>query len=149
MVDIAAGLAAVGQALSIAKTLREMEKSVSEAEFKLQIADLYTSLSDAKIALADAREALQAKDAEIGKLKSVADNRVKTIRVGQFNYGMGSDGRPFSLPFCPACEQTNGMQVPISRGIGGHNICPKCKGVYSARDTMLPMGFTVPSDANG
>ncbi|RWI14450.1 MAG: hypothetical protein EOQ92_28880 [Mesorhizobium sp.] len=67
--DIVGGLAAVGQALDIARQLREFDKSFSDAEFKLKVAELYSALSDTKMALADAREAIQERDSEIRRLK--------------------------------------------------------------------------------
>ncbi|TIU30705.1 MAG: hypothetical protein E5W27_00020 [Mesorhizobium sp.] len=120
--DIVGGLAAVGQALDIAKQLREFEKSFADAEFKLKIAELYSALSDTKMALADAREAIQETDSEIKRLKAVADSKVTTVRIGQYNFGINSDGKPSSLPFCPNCEQTQGLQIQISRGTAGHNL---------------------------
>ncbi|TPN45327.1 hypothetical protein FJ976_24135 [Mesorhizobium sp. B1-1-9] len=142
--DIVGGLAAVAQALDIAKQLREFDKSFSDAEFKLKIAELYSALSDTKMALADARGAIQDKDTEIRRLKSLADSKVKTVRVGQYNYGIGPDGNAASLPFCPTCEQTRGLQIQLTHSLGGHNQCPSCKGVYNGRDTQLPAGFKMP-----
>ncbi|TIP57028.1 MAG: hypothetical protein E5X56_21845 [Mesorhizobium sp.] len=139
--DIVVRLAAVGQAFDIARQLREFEKSFSDAEFKLKITELYSALSDTKMALADAREAIQERDSEIKRLKVLADSKVRTVRVGQYNYGITPDGKPSSLPFCPTCEQTQALQIQISHGLGGHNLCPKCKGIYNARDTALPVGF--------
>ncbi|RUU85796.1 hypothetical protein EOB59_30935 [Mesorhizobium sp. M7A.F.Ca.MR.176.00.0.0] len=142
--DIVGGLAAAAQALDIARQLREFDKSFSDAEFKLKIADLYLALSDTKMALADARDALQERDSEIRRLKALAESKVKTVRVGQYNYGINPDGKPASLPFCPTCEQSHGLQIQITHSIGGHNLCPKCKGVYNGRDTQLPAGFKMP-----
>ncbi|TIN08737.1 hypothetical protein [Mesorhizobium sp.] len=147
--DIVGGLAAVGQALEIAKQLREFEKSFADAEFKLKIAELYSALSDAKMALADAREAIQERDAEIKRLKVLSVRKVKTIRVRQYNYGINPDGKPASPPFCPTCEQTRGLQIQISHGTGGHNLCPSCKGICNARDTALPVGFQMPDNETG
>ena len=56
--DIVTGIAAVAQAISIAKDLREMDKEIDRAEFKLKIADLTSALADAKIALVDAQDSL-------------------------------------------------------------------------------------------
>ncbi|RWQ66211.1 MAG: hypothetical protein EOS85_31315 [Mesorhizobium sp.] len=147
--DIVGGLAAVGQALEIARQLREFEKTFTDAEFKLKLAELYSALSDTKMALADAREAIQERDSEIRRLKVLSDSKVKTVRVGQYNYGIKPDGKPSSLPFCPTCEQTQGLQIQISHGLGGHNLCPKCQGIYNGRDTALPVGFQMPNAENG
>lgn len=142
--DIITGLAAASQALEIAKKLRELDQDFKASEFKLQIAELYGNLADVKIALADAKTALQEKDREIERLKQVDDGKLKTIRIGNYNFGIGEDGKPLSKAFCPACEQSNGAQIPISRGLSGHDFCPKCQGVYDARATNLPVGFKVP-----
>ncbi|PDT24465.1 hypothetical protein [Rhizobium hidalgonense] len=142
--DIMMGLAAATQALDIAKKLREFDQDFKASEFRLQIAELYGNLADVKIALADAKAALQEKDQEIERLKRVNEGKLKTIRIGNYNFGIGEDGKPLSKAFCPACEQSNGAQIPISRGLSGHDLCPKCQGVYDARATNLPVGFKMP-----
>ena len=53
--DIASGLSAASAAITIAKDLREIDRSVDEATFKLKIAELTEALADTKIALSDAR----------------------------------------------------------------------------------------------
>lgn len=141
--DLMTGLAAAGQALEIAKKLREFDKELKNAEFKLQIADLYTNLAEVKIALADAQTALQAKDAEIAELKAVKALKMQTVEVGGFNYGIAKDGSVLKKPFCPICEQAGGFQIPISNGLRGHDLCPKCNGVFDARKTNLPSGYTL------
>jgi hypothetical protein len=77
-----------------------------------------------KIALADAKTSLQEKDSEIARLGAIADGKLKTIRVGNYNFGMDDEGKPLPKAFCPTCE-SEGKQIPISRGVGGHDICPK------------------------
>lgn len=142
--DIVAGISAAAQALDIAKKLREFDQDFKGAEYKLQIAELYTALAEVKIALADAQSEIQAKQAQIERLEAVTANRMRTIRVQGFNYGIGEDGRPLGKPFCPVCEQTSGMQIQISDGLAGHDLCPKCQGIFDARKTNLPSGFVMP-----
>ena len=55
MVDISQGLTAVSTALTIAKQLRDIDRSVDEATFKMAIADLTEALADAKVAIAEAK----------------------------------------------------------------------------------------------
>lgn len=144
MVDVVAGLAAMAQAIDIVKSIREMDKSLDDAQVKLRMAELYSALTDAKMALADAKMDLQAKDAEIARLKEVVADRVPTIRIGEFNFGVGLTGEVYRWAFCNTCEQTSGLQIIVAPGPGGRNICPKCKGVYDGRATSKPAGFKLP-----
>lgn len=66
--DLAGGLAAVSQALGIAKALKEIDKSFDVATHKARVAELYEALAEVKMALSDAREELHTKDGEIRRL---------------------------------------------------------------------------------
>lgn len=136
--DIISGLAAASQALDIAKRIKDINDGLKDAELKLQIAELYEKLADVKIAFADAKIALQEKDAEINGLKAHTLNTIPTKRFGAYEFGIKEDGSLFDLPFCPNCIQTSGKQISITRGVGGHNLCPACKAVYNARETNAP-----------
>ncbi|MBE3752988.1 hypothetical protein HJ186_23040 [Vibrio parahaemolyticus] len=49
-------LGSIGQAISLAKRLREISKNIEDAEFKNLLADLNLELADTKLALADVME---------------------------------------------------------------------------------------------
>lgn len=66
--DIVGGLAAASQAISIARELREIDRSVDESVFKLKIADLQVALADAKVALSEAKLSLATKDEELAEI---------------------------------------------------------------------------------
>ncbi|MCF7647309.1 hypothetical protein KQ944_18340 [Bacillus subtilis] len=138
--DIMTGIAAAAQALDIAKKLKEISNQYKDAEFKLQAADLYSALADVKIALADAKTLLQEKETEIARLSAIESGKFSTKTIGAYQFGIGEDGKLHPRAFCPSCLSTNGHQNMITRGVGGHNICPACKAVYTARETNLPSG---------
>ena len=54
--DFMSGLSAASTAISIAKDLREIDRSVDEASYKLKLADLTAALADTKLALTEARQ---------------------------------------------------------------------------------------------
>lgn len=83
--DVMTGLAAIGTATDIVKTLKDIERGADEAAFKLAIADLHMSLADAQISLSEARISLSEKDEEIHKLKVQLD----ALQSGEI---------------CPVCE---------------------------------------------
>ncbi len=145
--DIVGSLAVAGQALDIVKKLREIDDDLKSAEVKLQLADLYGKLAEVRMALADAQTELRAKDAEIAKLKEVNDGKLKTFMHNGYRFGVDEAGNPLARAFCPACL-ANGQQIIISRGLGGHDLCPKCSGTYSSRDVTLPPGFKLPAAAS-
>lgn len=103
--DIMSALASVGQAIKIAKDLREIERDMDSASYKAKAADLYSNLADLKMALTDAKEELHEKDTVIKKLQAEID----TLKSGET---------------CPLCG-VGRLQVTASRadptfGVFGH-----------------------------
>lgn len=68
--EIAGGIASIGQALNVIKRLQAIERDLDVALVKSQLAEVYSSLADVKIALSDARERLAEKDREIATLSA-------------------------------------------------------------------------------
>jgi hypothetical protein len=68
-VDIAAGLAAASQTLTILKQIRELDASIDSAAFKAKLLEIQESAHDARVALLEAKEAVLAKNEEIAELK--------------------------------------------------------------------------------
>jgi len=129
MVDIMTALATAGQAIKLANDLRGIDKAMDAAEFKLKIADLTVALSDIKIALADAKEELSSKQSEIDALKKKFARIEDTIEYQGYKYARGPDGQPRGAPFCPVCEQKEGLMVRIVDFRSVEN-CPHCNGKY-------------------
>jgi hypothetical protein len=129
--DIMAGLAALSQALTIAKELRQIEKGFNEAEFKLKVAELYSMLADAKVALADAKTEIEAREAEIKALTGQFQVRAATVEYEGYKYEQGPDGKPVGWPYCPICENEGRMvRTTYSGEVRGEGLCPYCKAVY-------------------
>ena len=95
LMDVAAGLALLGQATSIVKNLRDIEKGFDVAALKVQMAELYGTLADVKIALSDAREAIHDKDKKIREL----EEKISTLNSGES---------------CPICGEGR-MKIASSR----------------------------------
>lgn len=93
--DIATGLALLGQATGIVKDLRQIDKGFDAASLKAQMADLYGTLADVKIALSDAREAIHDRDHKIKEL----EEKISTLTSGES---------------CPLCNEGR-MKVTSSR----------------------------------
>lgn len=144
MVDIMTGLAAAGQALDIAKKLKELEKNFDSATFRLEIAELMTALADTKIALAEARATLSEKDAEIARLTAVVENKAPVVFYQGFNFGITPDGQSMGKPFCPACEKTKGTQIQIAELMDEHHQCPICQALYT-NPPKLPASLLPPA----
>lgn len=133
--DWAVALAAAGQAVSIAKDLREIGKGLGEAETKLKLAELYTNLGDVKMALVDAQTEMREKDREIDDLRKSFELRATLVERGDFKFFAGPDGRAKGMAICPRCETVDGRIIRVVRVLGGHTNCPECKRVYVERDT--------------
>ncbi|CDX53487.1 hypothetical protein MPL1032_180011 [Mesorhizobium plurifarium] len=103
--DIMGALATAGQAVKIAKDLRDIERDLDSASYKAKMAELYSSLADIKMALSDAKEALHEKD---GQIKGLRD-QIQALQSGET---------------CPLCS-TGKLKVIASRlhpqfGVLGH-----------------------------
>jgi hypothetical protein len=98
--DIMTGLSAIGQALNVVKSLREIEKGFDAAEFKLKIAELNSALADAKVALADAKAEMDSKQAEIEALLAQFQVRAAAVEYNGYKYEEGPEGRPVGYPYC-------------------------------------------------
>ena len=139
---IVEGLAAATQAISIAKSLRDVEKRYDAATYKAQVTDLMVALSDAKLALTEAREELGAKDKEIAELKASFEEKSQLVKAeGDYLYKAGPDGNPIGYPICPRCEQKDGKIVQLKRD-GSYNeaTCPICNQKYKPVTGYLPAG---------
>jgi hypothetical protein len=131
--DIAAGIGAVSSALTIAQTLRGIDKSYGDATYKAQLAELIVALADAKLAMAEAKEDLAGKDKEIERLKASFEAKAALVAGdGGYNYLADASGNPVGYPVCPKCEQVNGriMQTKEHEN-SGKSRCPACNDVYT------------------
>ena len=131
--DIAAGLAAAGQAMTILKGLRELDKSYDQVALKGQIVDLMDQVLEIRIALQDAKEALQKKDDEIAGLLAANDLKGATVFHRGYRYPEmpGEPGNPSGRPFCLRCEQADGKLIGTTSNPNGRGVaCPECKSAY-------------------
>jgi len=133
VLDITAGLQAVGTALDIARGLRALDKSWDQVQLKGQIIDLTDALVDAKSALVEAREAMAAKDKQIGELLS-AFREWTALVSGRDGYKYRADpaGGPDGYPACPTCESVSGRVVfLLPDGYWRNGKCPACHNKFS------------------
>ena len=126
--DIASGISAVTQGLSIARALRSIEKTYDEATYKARIAEVIESLTDAKLALAEAKDQLAQKNVEIHRLKSDFKTRAELVTGrGDYKYFANNAGEPGGYPVCPRCETLDGRIVQLKQDGGMiHGRCPAC-----------------------
>jgi hypothetical protein len=131
-VDIMTALATAGQAIKLAQDLRGIDKAVDAAEYKIKIAALTEALADLKHALIDAKDDLATKDAEIDRLKKLLQRRAELVEHGGYSYDKGKDGTPKGLPYCPVCEQKDGLlfHLPLPPHGMSTSVCPNCKATY-------------------
>lgn len=125
---IVEAIAAVSQAIDVAKGLRAVEKGWDAAGYKVKIAELMTALSDARMELVAAREAATDKDAEFERLKATLAGQASLVEArGGFKYRSDDKGQPAGLPVCPTCEQRDGrMTLTIKDGSPRKVRCPVC-----------------------
>ena len=143
--DIVAGLAAAANAISITKTLKNLEQTYDAAQFKIQIADLLDKLADTKLALTDAKETLAARDGEIVRLKqSQADRCTLVEGEGGYKFRSDEDGKKLGFPICPKCDPVDGRLVQLVQNDDVRSaICPVCSSSFQPVTCYLANGNTL------
>jgi len=132
--DFMTTLTAVTQALQIAKTVSDIDKSFDVAEHKLRMAEIITTLAEAKIALSEAKADLAEKDTEIARLKTAATDRTKYVEAHGFYFLKKENGLPTGDAYCPKCIVDDGVAMKIVAAPVGHsNVCVRCKSSYQPR----------------
>ena len=99
--DLAAALAALDGAATIAKSLRNIEGQLSSAELKLKMADLTDFLADARIELAEAKVETGRLNGRIKELETFIAKRDETREIGGYRYDV-VEGEAKGYPYCPA-----------------------------------------------
>jgi hypothetical protein len=133
--DWPAAFTAASQALGLAKTLVEVDRTLDHATFKMKIADLSSNVADLKLALIEAQSEAAGKDEAIAKLKEAfAFREEQTVRVRGLRYEKAPDGSgPEGMPFCDRCERVDGRLIRIAgthTKDGYRSVCPQCKADY-------------------
>ena len=67
--ELGTALSAISNAMTLAKTLRGIEKDYDLASVRAQMAEIYDALADARIALADAKGLISERDLQIKELQ--------------------------------------------------------------------------------
>jgi hypothetical protein len=133
VVDIMTALATAGQAIKLVQDLRGIDKAVDAAEYKIKIADLTEALANLKHALIEAKDDLATKDVEIDRLKNQLRRKAALVEHGGYSYDKAKNGKPKGSPYCPVCEQKEGLLFHLSPPPHGMSMstCPNCKAMYS------------------
>ena len=138
--DIAAGISAVTNAISITKSLKELEKSYDAVVLKGRIIELMEALLEAKGALADAKAVLDCKDRELAQVRQAFQDR-GALSVGDDDYKFKTDqnGNKVGYPICPKCEAVSGKIVQLKPDKLYHSAkCPACDSQFSPVTCYLP-----------
>lgn len=130
--EIATGITALNNALSIAKTLREAEKVYDAATYKLKIAELIEEMVSGKLALSEAKESISDLKAENDRLAAAFQDRTALLAgEGGYKYRPGEDGKPFGYPICPGCELKGTIVNLVQNGTSHtRGKCPSCSSEY-------------------
>lgn len=142
--DLVGGIAAAGNALGIAKSLRDIDKAYDAAAYRARIADLVDELTNAKLALVDARDELASKDREIAQLKSAANEAKNLVRGdGDYDFFLNEKGERSGFPACPSCLAV-GRVIQMKQNISIDAAkCPSCK------EEFRPVTNYIPASENG
>lgn len=139
-VDIIGGMAAAGNALQIAKTLRQIDKGFDSATLRAKIAELIEALSDTKLALVEAREAMADQETEIARLKAAfQEHRLLVSGEGDYKFVLNDQGERAGYPVCPRCESLDGRIIQLKQSVQlDAGKCPACATEYRPVACYIP-----------
>ena len=141
MADIMTTLAMLGQATKIAKDMNDISKEFDAAQYKIQIADLAGTLAEAKLSMLDVQEQLAAKDAEIARLQEAMRHRAELVEHSGYFYDKQDDGSPVGRPYCPRCNEVDGLLMKLVRDRSAPGLpmcCPQCDKYFGQVSTFKP-----------
>ena len=123
----------VSSAISIAKKLRELSKTIENVEFKMLLADLTNELADAKLASAEIKSKLADANERVLELQSKLETR-ETAQPSFDDGGYRFEGQDGL--YCNGCFDSDGKKIRLSRAakdfadVFGKWNCPNCKEHY-------------------
>jgi len=132
--DIASGLAATGNAISLIKTIREADSAYDSATLKSQLADVMSELSDAKLAQIEMVERIRELESELARLQMADEQIGELIEVNGYRYSVTGDV-PRGWPACPKClAAEKRITYLVQEGKYNSAKCPLCESQYDPVD---------------
>lgn len=129
--DLAAALGAVGAALNVAKSIKDIDAAFDRAAYKIQIADLMSNLADVKVAVLEAQEELRDAKAENERLTNALSAKGDLIEGPGGHLWISQEGLKLGYPVCPSCLEREGRQVILKQDGGmASTRCPRCASAF-------------------
>lgn len=126
MADI---LSSIGNAITLAKRLKEISDNIKDAELKNVLADLSLELADTKLKLADIITENADLKTKLLDLENIRENNKLVFKHGLY-YLEGDDH-----PFCPSCYDSDKSSIRLKKSPAGFDDfgkvqCPKCNNFF-------------------
>ena len=128
--DIPLAIATVTQAIGLARAVKDMDTILVTAEYKGKMADIISAMADVKIALTDAKLKISELESQIMQIKR---HSADFIKIDGFSYDKDEAGQSTGDPYCPVCEQREGMILKLHQNINLSRhpwYCGACKTVF-------------------
>lgn len=147
--DIAGTLGIITNGITVAKTMRDIDKKYDEATYRAQMADLIDALSDAKLALLEARETISERDAEIDRLTQAFETKGHLVKAGGgYSYFSTIAGEPQGYPVCPSCLPVGRVIQLVQNGQVEFAKCPACDKPFAPVTCYIGNGDTAVDKRN-
>ncbi len=126
-------ISSISTAISLAKRLNEISKTIQDAEFKNLLADLSLELADVKLRLADVIDENANLKKELHLLKSQTEAGSNLMIKDGMYYNQSGDG-----PFCTGCYDIKRQVVRLIKQKDpftefGEYKCPGCDEFYNSK----------------
>lgn len=138
-------IGSIGQAISLAKRLREVNRNIGDAEFSNILADLNIELAETKLTIAELMEKNAQLQIESQKLKDELqqineNNRDKVTFLNSFVFENDPEGKPRGRPHCRTCYKNHAEFHAFARKeMTIKAECTNCRADVHFRDAELIM----------
>lgn len=140
--ELAAGLAAATQAISIAKSIKDADKALDHATLKAKLAEIISELADVKISQVAFIERIHELEAEIARLKLSDADFSNLVEESGYFYRREGNGL-IGWPACPTCASNEKrLNFLVQNGGVEKAKCPSCKTEFDPVSSYLRPGYS-------
>lgn len=141
--DIAGGLAATSNALTLIKAIKDADTLLDTATLKAKLAEVMSQLADAKISQVEMMEENKRLSAENLRLLSADMDMASLTEIGGYLYKQDESNSATGWPACPTCvSRDKFIAFLVQDGDVEHAKCPRCHVKLFPVTSFVSPGYT-------
>jgi hypothetical protein len=140
--DIASGLAATGNAITLLKAIKDADSAIDAATLKSKLAEVMNELADAKISQIELIEKIRGLEEENARLLKSGEEIGNLIEKDGYLY-RPSGNDVLGWPACPTCiTKEKFVSLLVQNGDVTDAKCPRCLTEFSPVTSYVSPGYT-------